>query len=588
MHKAMFVKVSILEKVRFFLLFLVFFNLNSVFAMDADIKEDKTQDLIGKHIQRNKIEVVWNNYLYVSPQDKTDDIIISEGSHGFIDYTCFKDYNQNGNTNTLSDEIQDIKKEFDKYKDQLNLDDSAEVAIESIVDIYNDEYKIYFNPIIVFKNKSCTFDVIKFDKNGGKVNKSYVRHKIICYYDFLDDLQIVNILKKEKSKEFIERVFGFDDCTCLKFYKYKIDNEECKIDEGVGFTVEDIKKLLKAFSSGDLSKRVTIYYEDFSDVLFDFSDVKISLRNFVSTIDIYFHYHSEYFEGLFFNCEVLDSIFNCSLDSTKAKINSFLNKLQVLGIKIKLKKDEGSGASDDYKLELDDYKYRYVLIHKVELEGDYTQYGLNCINMCEQLRIPIRKGYKYSDLESDIQRILDSIKDGDCSSSVQLELQNTDGDKIENLEDEIAENVEYINIKIKEVIPNGVKVLNEENRFYVQFFTNDGKGYLNMEFKYRDNITGKKLREIANKIIKTRLNGKITSCKLFYNGIEIRDGVTINSDFFNNEGIDPVIIVKFDITSSPLYKKLKEFDRIGGSHSSTTQKERSCCNCACCNGKKKS
>ena len=556
MHKAMFVKVSILEKVRFFLLFLVFFNLNSVFAMDADIKEDKTQDLIGKHIQRNKIEVVWNNYLYVSPQDKTDDIIISEGSHGFIDYTCFKDYNQNGNTNTLSDEIQDIKKEFDKYKDQLNLDDSAEVAIESIVDIYNDEYKIYFNPIIVFKNKSCTFDVIKFDKNGGKVNKSYVRHKIICYYDFLDDLQIVNILKKEKSKEFIERVFGFDDCTCLKFYKYKIDNEECKIDEGVGFTVEDIKKLLKAFSSGDLSKRVTIYYEDFSDVLFDFSDVKISLRNFVSTIDIYFHYHSEYFEGLFFNCEVLDSIFNCSLDSTKAKINSFLNKLQVLGIKIKLKKDEGSGASDDYKLELDDYKYRYVLIRKVELEGDYTH--------------------------------LDSIKDGDCSSSVQLELQNTDGDKIENLEDEIAENVEYINIKIKEVIPNGVKVLNEENRFYVQFFTNDGKGYLNMEFKYSDNITGKKLREIANKIIKTRLNGKITSCKLFYNGIEIRDGVTINSDFFNNEGIDPVIIVKFDITSSPLYKKLKEFDRIGGSHSSTTQKERSCCNCACCNGKKKS
>ena len=552
------------------------------------LKEVKTQDLIGKHIQRKKISVFFNNFLYVSPQDKSDDITISKGSHDFIDYTCFKDYNQNGAIYTLSAEIQDIKQGFAEYKKQLNLDDSAEVAIKSTVNIYddnNDEYEINFNPIIVFKNKIYTFDVIKFDKNGEKVNGKSAR-SIIGDYDFLGLLQggYIGI-----SKEFIARILGFDDCTCLKFYKYKIDNEECKIDEGVGFTVEDIKKLLKAFSSGDTSKRVTIYYEDFSDVLFDFSDVKISLRNFVSTINTYFNCHTEYFEELFFNYDILDSIFNCSLDSTKAKINSFLNKLQVLGIKIKLKKDEGSGASDDYKLELDDYKYRYVLIHKVELEGDYTQYGLNCINMCEQLRIPIRKGYKYSDLESDIQRILDSIKDGDCSSSVQLELQDSDGDKIENLEDEIAENVEYIKIKIEEVIPNGVKVLNEESSFYVQFFTNDGKGYLNMEFKYRDNITGKKLREIANKIIKTRLNGEITSCKLFYNCTEVRDDVTINSDFFNNEGIDPVIIVKFDIASSPLYKKLKEFDRIGGSHSSTTQDERSCCNCACCCnvGKKK-
>ena len=60
----MFVKVLILEKVRFFLLFWVFFNKNSVFAMDADIKEDKTQDLIGMTIQRDKITVHFNNYLY--------------------------------------------------------------------------------------------------------------------------------------------------------------------------------------------------------------------------------------------------------------------------------------------------------------------------------------------------------------------------------------------------------------------------------------------------------------------------------------------------------------------------------------------
>ena len=108
--------------------------------------------------------------------------------------------------------------------------------------------------------------------------------------------------------------------------------------------------------------------------------------------------------------------------------------------------------------------------------------------------------------------------------------------------------------------------------------------------------------------MKTRSNGEITSCKLFYNGTEVRDDVTINSDFFNNEDINPVIIVKFDIASSPLYKKLKEFDRIGGSHSSTTPlykklkefdgiggshssttpEERSGCNCnCCCNGDKK-
>ena len=163
--------------------------------MDADIKEDKTQDLIDKTIQRDKIRVFLNNCLYVSPQDKKDDVTIYEGSHGFIDYTCFEDYNQNGLTNTLSDEIQNIKKQFDEYKTQLNLDD-AEVAIESTVEMYNNgTYGIYFKPIIVFKNKVYTFDVIKFDKNGGKVHKNSAR-LVIGDYDFLDFLQDEYIPKK--------------------------------------------------------------------------------------------------------------------------------------------------------------------------------------------------------------------------------------------------------------------------------------------------------------------------------------------------------------------------------------------------------
>ena len=559
--------------------------------MYADVKEVKTQDLIGKKIQRNKISVFFNEYIYESPQGKDGDITIFKGSYDFIDYTCFKDYIYSGDTYTLSDEIQNIEKQFAEYKEQLNLA-NAEVAIKSTVKIYddnNDVYEIYFEPIIVFKNNFYTFDVIKFDKNGGKVNEKHELCIIGCY-EFLDYLQEGYISEKKKSKRFITSVLGFD-YTCLRFYKYKINNEEYQIDDGVGFTVDDIKRLLSAFSSGDTSKRVTIYCEDFSDVIFDFSDVKISLRNFVSKIDTYFkNNYSRYFEVLSFNCEVLDSIFNCSLDSIKTKINLFLNKLQFFGIKIKLKKDEESGAPDDYELELDDYKYRYVLISGVKLDGNCTQYGLNCINMCEELRIPILKGYKYSDLESDIQGILNSIKDDDCYSSVELELQNADGYKIENLYEEIAADVEKINIKIKEDIPNGVKVVNKADSFNVEVVTNDGKVYLGMEFKYSDNITGKKLRKIANTIMKTRLNGEITSCKLFYNGTEITDVVTINSDFFNPGDDEKNIEAKFDITSSPLYKKLKEFDGIGGSHSSTTTEKRGGCNCNCCckGGKKKS